>query len=127
MDRGGKNTGVGCHFLLQGMFPTQGSNPCLPASPALQVASFPLSHLRSPTMWYYRMYLRKKNLHTSGLVQFKLMLFRGQLYMCVCVCVCIHYIYQYTIGSVSLENPNTLSNNSNTKLSVVRNIKKQMS
>ena len=22
----GKNTGVGCHFLLQGVFPTQGSN-----------------------------------------------------------------------------------------------------
>ena len=26
----GKNTGVGCHFLLQGIFPTQGSNPSLP-------------------------------------------------------------------------------------------------
>ena len=25
----GKNTGVGCHFLLQGIFPTQGSNPVL--------------------------------------------------------------------------------------------------
>ena len=25
----GKNTGVGCHFLLQGIFPTQGLNPCL--------------------------------------------------------------------------------------------------
>ena len=25
-----KNTGVGCHFLLQGIFPTQGSNPVLP-------------------------------------------------------------------------------------------------
>ena len=25
----GKNTGVGCHFLLQGIFPTQGSNPGL--------------------------------------------------------------------------------------------------
>ena len=25
----GKNAGVGCHFLLQGIFPTQGSNPCL--------------------------------------------------------------------------------------------------
>ena len=25
----GKNTGVGCHFLLQGFFPTQGSNPGL--------------------------------------------------------------------------------------------------
>ena len=24
----GKNTGVGCHFLLQEIFPTQGSNPC---------------------------------------------------------------------------------------------------
>ena len=26
----GKNTGVGCHFLLQGIFPTQGWSPCLP-------------------------------------------------------------------------------------------------
>ena len=25
----GKNTGVGCHFLLQGVFPTQGSSPHL--------------------------------------------------------------------------------------------------
>ena len=25
----GKNTRVGCHFLLQGIFPTQGSNPGL--------------------------------------------------------------------------------------------------
>ena len=25
----GKNTGVGCHALLQGIFPTQGSNPGL--------------------------------------------------------------------------------------------------
>ena len=31
----GKNTGVGCHALLQGIFPTQGSNPHLLASPAL--------------------------------------------------------------------------------------------
>ena len=26
----GKNTGVGCHALLQGIFSTQGSNPDLP-------------------------------------------------------------------------------------------------
>ena len=26
----GKNIGVGCHFLLQGIFPSQGSNPGLP-------------------------------------------------------------------------------------------------
>ena len=28
----GKNTGVSCHFLLQGIFPTQGSKPAIPAS-----------------------------------------------------------------------------------------------
>ena len=28
-DSPGKNTGVGCHSLLQGFFPTQGSNPHL--------------------------------------------------------------------------------------------------
>ena len=39
-----KNSGVSCHFLLQDIFPTKGSNP----SPALQVDSFPLSHLGSP-------------------------------------------------------------------------------
>ena len=29
-DSPGKNTGVGCHFLLQEIFPTQGLNPGLP-------------------------------------------------------------------------------------------------
>ena len=29
-DSSGQNTGVGCHALLQGIFPTQGSNPGLP-------------------------------------------------------------------------------------------------
>ena len=29
-DSPGKNTGVGCCTLLQGIFPTQGSNPGLP-------------------------------------------------------------------------------------------------
>ena len=31
----GKNTGMGCHALLQGIFPTQGSNLGLMMSPAL--------------------------------------------------------------------------------------------
>ena len=46
----GKNTGVGCHFLLQGIFPAQGSNPCLLR---WQADSLPLSHqgsLHSP-LW----------------------------------------------------------------------------
>ena len=29
MESSSKNTGVGCHFLLQRIFPTQGLNPCL--------------------------------------------------------------------------------------------------
>ena len=29
LDYPGKNTGVGCHFLPQEIFPTQGLNPCL--------------------------------------------------------------------------------------------------
>ena len=33
-DSPGKNTGVGCHVLLQGIFPTQGLNPCLLHFPA---------------------------------------------------------------------------------------------
>ena len=44
----GKNTGVGCHFLLQGIFSTQGSNPCLLRLRHWQAASFPLRHLGSP-------------------------------------------------------------------------------
>ena len=38
----GKNTGVGCHALLQGFFPTQGLNPCLFHLLHLQVSSLPL-------------------------------------------------------------------------------------
>ena len=34
-DFSGKDTGVGCHFLLQGLFQTQGLNPHLLQAPAL--------------------------------------------------------------------------------------------
>ena len=46
-DSPGKNTGVGCHALLQGIFPTQGSNPRLLCFLHWQVGSLPLSHLGS--------------------------------------------------------------------------------
>ena len=47
-DSSAENTGVGCHFLLQGIFPTQGSNPCLWCLLHWQTNSLPLSHLGSP-------------------------------------------------------------------------------
>ena len=54
----GKNTGVGCHFLLQGIFPTQGSNPGLLD---WQAYSFPLYHLGS-LLEIYIYYLKDLNL-----------------------------------------------------------------
>ena len=41
-DSPGKNPGVGGHVLLQGIFPTQGSNPCLLCLLHWQVGSLPL-------------------------------------------------------------------------------------
>ena len=38
---------MGCHFLLQGIFSTQGWKPCLPSLLHWQVDSLPLSHLES--------------------------------------------------------------------------------
>ena len=45
----GKSTGVGCYFLLQGIFPTQGSNPDL--SHCRQTL-YHLSHQGSPKIKY---------------------------------------------------------------------------
>ena len=42
----GKNTGVGCHALLQGIFPSQGSNPGLPH---FRQILYRLSHQGSPS------------------------------------------------------------------------------
>ena len=45
-DSPGQNTGVGCHFLLQGIFLTQGSNPGLLCCRQML---YPLSHQGSPS------------------------------------------------------------------------------
>ena len=44
-DSPGKNTGVSCHALLQGIFPTQGSNP---GSQHCKWILYGLSHQRNP-------------------------------------------------------------------------------
>ena len=46
----GKNTGVGCHALLQRIFPTQGSNPGLPHCRQILYC---LSHQGSPNLLQY--------------------------------------------------------------------------
>ena len=61
----GKNTGVGFHFLLQGIFPSQESNPCLLN---WQASSLPLIHQQSSISmnnWYdlpFEAFMDEKNL-----------------------------------------------------------------
>ena len=45
----GKNTGVGCHVLLQGIFPTQVSNPHLLSLLHWQAGSLPPAPPEAPT------------------------------------------------------------------------------
>ena len=56
----GKNTGVGCHFLLQGIFPTQGSNQRLLHLLLWRADSLPLRHLGS---LYSRVWIPKYHGH----------------------------------------------------------------
>ena len=51
-DSPGKNTGVGCHALLQGIFLTQGSNSCFFPLLYWQVGSLPLVLAGKPNIAY---------------------------------------------------------------------------
>ena len=52
-DSPGKNTGVGCHALFQGVFPTQGLNPCLLWFLQWQMDSLPLAPPGKPMLGVY--------------------------------------------------------------------------
>ena len=58
-DSPGKNTGVGCHSFLQGIFPTQGSNPGLPHCRQIL---YRLSHQGSPSVEYVSHHTRNPRL-----------------------------------------------------------------
>ena len=64
----GKNTEVGCSFLLQGIFLTQGSNPHLPH---WQARSLPLSHQGGPSShWKWKSFSRVQLFETPWTIQF---------------------------------------------------------
>ena len=48
-----QNTGAGCHALLQGIFSTQGLNPCLSWLLRWQEGSLPPEQLGKPREWWY--------------------------------------------------------------------------
>ena len=83
-DSPGKNAGVGCHALLQGIFPTQRSSPYLLCLLRWQVVSLLLAPPQNPS---------------------------PSIYMYVCMYTYIHiysyiyiYIYIYIADSASQEN-----------------------
>ena len=59
-DSPGKNIGVDCYFLLQGIFLTQGSNLCLLHLLHWQVGSLPLAPPGKPIVVYYWVKLRDR-------------------------------------------------------------------
>ena len=61
----GKNTGVGCHYLLQGVFPTQRLNPALLHLLHWQADSVPLMPLWKPENVHK--YSKKKKNITEGI------------------------------------------------------------
>ena len=61
----GKNTGVGCHLLLQGIFPTQGSNPRLLYLLPWQVGSLLLAPPGKPRAVITKFH-KQSGLHISG-------------------------------------------------------------
>ena len=79
-DSPGNNTGVGCHFLLQGIFLTQGSNPCLPHCRQM---SYPLSHQGSPD----GLFSKQSTLMNESTVN-------NYIFIITCICiVCKLYLY----------------------------------
>ena len=54
-----KNTGVGGHFLLQGIFPIQGSNLGLPHC---RQTLYHLSHQGNPRLWNNGVIKKEKNI-----------------------------------------------------------------
>ena len=99
-DYPGKNTGAGCHALLQGIFPTQGLNPGIPHC---KLILYCLSHQGSARILEYVAYpfCRGTSLPKIELASHALQVGsfpaelpgkpKGRIYVykCVCVSVCV--------------------------------------
>ena len=72
MEFPGKNTGVGCHFLLQRIFLTQGSNPCLLCLLHWQVDSLASHRLGIPVIYiiYIHTHIQWNISHTNEIIPF---------------------------------------------------------
>ena len=60
----GKGTGVGCHFLIQGIFPTRRLNPGLPH---YRQTLYALSHQRSPIYLKPKLFVNYISIKKKGI------------------------------------------------------------
>ena len=75
-DSPGKNTGVGCHALLQGIFPIQGLNPCFLCLLQWQAGSLPLVPPGKPDVYSpsLKAFLGKKKYNKAKIIPYNLCL-----------------------------------------------------
>ena len=92
----GKNTGVGCHFLLQGIFLTQGLNLCLLWLLNWQEYSLPLSHLGSPTFFGCPIY--NCSLPSKLILHILFIFFLQHLSVYNILCVFVNYVNFVSLG-----------------------------
>ena len=94
----GKNTGVGCHFLLQGIFPTQGSKPGF--LHCKQILDH-LSHQGSPEKRIYCILHSWYDWSTIPRIHIPLSWWifdSPRRYICLCcVCVCAHSVTSHSL------------------------------
>ena len=93
----GKTTRVACHFLLQGIFPTRGSNPGLPHC---RQTLYPLSHQGSPTGFMVGLLVRPPRGLTPRLTSQD------------CCCQCPHPRSRLLLTHTSTGDPQTLTGRS---------------
>ena len=96
-DSPGKNMGVSCHSLLQGIFPTRGSNPGLPHC---RQTLYPLSHQGSPTGFMVGLLVRPPRGLTPRLTSQD------------CCCQCPHPRSRLLLTHTSTGDPQTLTDRS---------------
>ena len=114
-----QNTGVCCHALLQGIFLTQGRNPCLLSFLHWQVGSLPLVPPGKPVRVIIRMNLSELGggsqdkwsaAAQDGLIltgHSKLCVLRSCVCVCVCVCVCKSFSFCHLCNLTNCSPPSS--------------------
>ena len=95
LDSPGKNPGVGCHFLLQGIFLTQGSNPSLlHRRPNLYQLSYERSPCLIPALFFHLLYFIEWFFSTASFT-----IRHGNVFLYLLTYIFTHY---WTVGSFVL-------------------------